>query len=416
MQGNQALTHGIANALDKPSFLPFHDPRRRLSVDARVDSDLASLSHLSSRSVIFKLKVYPYASGFERYFVVNLACFRVNCGLARPKRGRELDRTDFDFLKEVRLRDGTCTWSDLKKRARFGQATIASEELRLVPRGLISTQRAGRRKLYKIMEEGQRCLAQREPHKTWEATEFVVTDGERLAKVELDAHGHSLSNPLMIVNLYSSPYSEEVAFDAFNLIRQLHMEAGKPIASGPVSAEIRVRVYFSEIPPAVGAWGLRLWRNRPVFPPKGTARWMKSLHSLLVESRHAEEMIKVLEREGLGGKLSDQAILVGFRKLTSVWGGTYDRLKLRRGIRRLRGVNPTREEVRFWLIFFDTLDTSYERSKESLIPERLSKQSFYLAEAYAQAKREHPHARDSDTVLQRLMRWREVALQNASPP
>lgn len=366
--------------------------------------------------MIFKLKAYPYASDFERYFVVNLACFRVNYGLARPKRGRELDRTDFDFLKEVRLRDGMCTWSDLRKRARFGQATIASEELRLVPRGLISTEEAGRRKLYKITEDGQKYLAQREPHKTWEMTEFVVTDGERLAKVEFEVHGHTLSNPLMIVSLYSNPYSEGMAFDAFNLIRQLHMDAGKPITSGPVSAEIRVRVHFSEIPPAVGAWGLRLWRNRPVFPPKGTARWMKALHSLLVESRRAEEMIKVLEREGLGGKLSDQAILVGFRKLTSVWGGMYDRLKLRRGIRRLRGVNPTREEVRFWLTFFDTLDTSYERSKESLIPERLSKQSFYLAEAYAQAKREHPHAKDSDTVLQRLMRWREVALQTASPP
>jgi hypothetical protein len=327
-----------------------------------------------------------------------------------------LDRTDLDFLKEVRLRDGVCTWSDLRKRARFGQATIASEELRLVPRGLISIEEAGRRRLYKITEEGQKQLARREPQRTWEVTEFIITDGERLARVELDVHGHTLSNPLMILNLYSNPHSEGMAFDAFHLVRQMHLEAGKPLVSGPVTAEIRVRVHFPEIPPPVGALGLRFWRDRPVYPPKGTARWMKALHSLLLKSRRAEEMIKVIEREGLGGKLSDQAILVGFRKFSSVWGGMYDHLKLRRRIRRLRGVNPTREEVRFWLTFFDTLDTSYERSKESLIPERLSNQSFYLAEAYAQAKREHPHARDSETVLQRLMRWRQVALQTTSPP
>jgi len=335
--------------------------------------------------------------------------------LPRPKRGATLDPNDWRFLESIHARDGVATWSQLKKEEHFGQALISSQERRLLPQGLLQIRREGRKKLFVITDAAEKRLSERHSPESRESAEFVVEGGKSRVKITLDAYMQTLSHPEIIKKFYSSPFARSMALYAFNLLRELHMRDGKPVRRGPVVAELRIRADFSDIPPFT-KW-IRFWRNEPSFPPEGIAEWIETLYSLMTTSTNIQEVIKTFERVAVKKRLSDQIILLGFSKLRSLWEiGIWDRDKLRTRLTKLQRRSPDRAEVRAWLLFFDVLNTSYLRLNRELTPERFSKKTFWISDAYAQAEREYPKVKDLESLLTMLNEWKENVLQTVPPP
>lgn len=340
--------------------------------------------------------------------------FPVNRMVGRPKRAKSLDASDWRFLEALH-RYGTANWSQLKKNEGFSQELIHAEEKRLQHGGFLSVHTQGRQKLFSITPAGEKKLSELHSPESRETAEFVISSGKTCVKTILDAYMRSLSNPEMIKVFYSSSTARQLVVDAFNLFRELHLRNGKPIHEGPVVAELRIKAEFSDVPPPAKV--IRIWKNRPSFPPEEISKWIEPLYWTMTEATSIQQVLQKFERVAVRGRLSDQVIMLGFSKLRSLWETEiYDRAKLKKRLMMLRGDPPDSKEITAWFLFFDALNTMYPKLNRELVC-GTSKPTFRIIEAYTEKKKEYPHAtQDLKSLHMMLSDWRKTALQSIPTP